>query len=193
MTNILMNNDEAPSAQAVPHDSRVALGPDLPLEVFTSTEPWRPERLHAVALYCSDGRWGKAFDEFCHRHLQIPHYDRLAIPGGPAWLAARDDREDFGQSARDQLDFLVQVHQLDRIVLVTHFGCAIYTERLKRPPEECLAEQFDDVRLAAGALASWYPGMRVEGYLAMRRERSLSFHELDLRQDDGKSFRAVQT
>src|SRR5216684_6371639 len=65
------------------------LAPDLPGPVFYCTESWHAERIGAGAIYCSDGRWGEAFDEFCHRHLQIPRYDRLAVAGGPAWLAAQ--------------------------------------------------------------------------------------------------------
>jgi hypothetical protein len=153
-------------------------GPDLPMTVFTSMEPWHGERIGALALYCSDGRWGKAFDEFCHQALQIPRYDRWAVPGGPAWLAGREDARDFAQTAREQLDFLVRVHDLERIVLITHYGCAVYGQRLQRSPEECLSAQIEELYAAAAVLRSWYDGMRVEGYLAMRRDRSLSFHEL---------------
>lgn len=88
-----MNNDWA----------SVELAPTLPMTVFTSTDIWHPERIGALALYCSDGRWGDAFDEFCHRHLHIPRYDRFAVPGGPAWLAARDtNAAGFYQEARDR-------------------------------------------------------------------------------------------
>ena len=62
----------------------VDLGPKLPMAIFTSGERWQHERIGALALYCSDGRWGEAFDEFCHRRLLIPRYDRWAVPGGPA-------------------------------------------------------------------------------------------------------------
>src|SRR5438128_470117 len=58
----------------------------LPPQRFVSGEEWNPQRIGALAMYCSDGRWGDAFDEFCHRSLQIPRYDRFAVPGGPAWL-----------------------------------------------------------------------------------------------------------
>jgi hypothetical protein len=155
------------------------LGPDLPIPVFTSTEPWHPERIGALALYCSDGRWGEAFDEFCHKSLNIPRYDRWAVPGGPAWLATASGGE-FAQAAGEQIDFLVNVHELERIVLITHYGCAEYGQRLQKTADECLPAQADDLRLAARALKTRYPLMRVEGYLAMRRGRSLSFHEIDV-------------
>jgi hypothetical protein len=156
------------------------LGPDLPIPVFTSTEPWHGERIHALALYCSDGRWGEAFDDFCHRCLHIPRYDRWAVPGGPAWLAASESGREFAHAAREQLDFLVGVHKIERIVLITHYGCAAYGHRLQRPAEECLPVQIDDLHSAAESLQNCYAGMRVEGYLAMRRGRSLSFHEVQL-------------
>src|SRR5712691_9003417 len=92
----------------------IELAPDLPVSVFASMEPWHHERIGALALYCSDGRWGEAFDEFCHKHLQIPRYDRWAVPGGPAWLA-HDDSGAFYQAAREQLDFLVRFHELEQI------------------------------------------------------------------------------
>lgn len=161
-------------------EDSLALGPDLPMAVFTSTEPWHHERIGALALYCSDGRWGEAFDEFCHKCLQIPRYDRWAVPGGPAWLAPSESNGDFAQAAREQLDFLVGVHELERIVLITHFGCAAYGHRLKRSAEDCLPEQVEDLQAAARSLREWYAGMQVEGYLAMRCERSLSFHEVDV-------------
>src|SRR5437867_11585906 len=110
----------------------IELAPDLPVSVFTSMEPWNHERIGALALYCSDGRWGEAFDEFCHRHLQIPRYDRWAMPGGPAWLAGQPN-DPLVQAARVQLDFLVKAHELEKIVLITHFGCAWYAQKLQQP------------------------------------------------------------
>jgi hypothetical protein len=157
----------------------IELPPDLPLCVFTSMERWHGERIGALALYCSDGRWGEAFDEFCHRHLQIPRYDRWAVPGGPAWLAATDSAGHLYQSAHEQIDFLVRVHELERIVLITHFGCAHYGQRLHKSPRECLPAQAEDMRQAKGALRGWYPDVRVESYLAMRNGGLVSFHRLD--------------
>jgi Putative carbonic anhydrase len=157
----------------------VELPPDLPMGVFTSTERWHDERIGALALYCSDGRWGEAFDEFCHRHLLIPRYDRWAVPGGPAWLVPSCDSADFTRAAREQLDFLVRVHELERVVLITHYGCALYGKRLQKGPRECLPVQMADVRAAASILRRWYSGMRVESYLAMRNGNLLTFHRVE--------------
>src|SRR5438093_10984815 len=121
-------------------ESAVALEPHLPMVSYHAMERWHPERIGALALYCSDGRWAEAFDEFCHQHLQIPRYDRWAVPGGPAWVATPEEPT-LLQTARVQLDFLVRAHELERIVLITHYGCAWYGHRLQRSPEGCLAVQ----------------------------------------------------
>jgi hypothetical protein len=168
------------SHDAVTAWGAVELGPELPPAVFTSSERWQPERIGALALYCSDGRWGDACDEFCHKYLQIPRYDRWAVPGGPARLVPQGSNGADDRKVREQIDFLVKAHELERIVLITHFGCAYYGQRLQRSPAECLPAQFDDVRSAAALLRSWYPGVRLEAYLAMRTGSWLSFHELDI-------------
>ena len=158
----------------------ITLGPHLPMASYHATERWHADRIGALALYCSDGRWGEAFDEFCHRHLQIPRYDRWAVPGGPAWLAGYEEDAALLDVARSQLDFLVWVHELDEIVLITHYGCAWYGERLGRPADECLPAQADDLSRAAATLGDWYPGLRVETYLAMRTHDWFSFHAVDV-------------
>jgi hypothetical protein len=160
--------------------SSVDLGNDLPMPIFTSAEVWNPERIGAAAIYCSDGRWGEAFDEFCHKRLQIPRYDRLALPGGPACFAPHDKTGKLlCEAALEQLTLLVKVHELERIILVTHYGCAFYTEMLQREPDACLPTQMEDLRAVAATLRQWFAGVQVETYLAMRRESHLSFHWLN--------------
>ncbi len=159
--------------------SKVDLGPDLPMAIFTSTEVWNAERVGAVAIYCSDGRWGEAFDEFCHKRLHIPRYDRLALPGGPACFAPRDQVEKvLCEAALEQLGFLIKIHEVERIILITHYGCAHYLERLGKNADDCLFAQKQDLRAVADTLGTWFSGIRVESYLAMRKSSILSFHEL---------------
>jgi hypothetical protein len=149
------------------------------MAVYTSTQTWDPERIGALALYCSDGRWGEAFDDFCHRCLLIPRYDRWAVPGGPAWLVPRDAGCDLYQATRTQLDFLVHVHELERLVLITHYGCAFYRDLLKQDADRCLGPQADDLRTGAHALRRWFPELLVEGYLAVQKGSCISFHQVD--------------
>src|SRR5438067_9937882 len=110
-------------ARPLTDDRDIGLSPLLPTVSYQAMERWHAERIGALALYCSDGRWGEAFDEFCHKYLQIPRYDRWAVPGGPAWLVSRDEDHTPLQAARLQLDFLVRTHELEQIVLIAHYGC----------------------------------------------------------------------
>jgi len=168
-----------------PSADTIELGPHLGIAAYQAMERWHPERIGALALYCSDGRWGEAFDEFCHRHLRIPRYDRWAVPGGPACVVAPEEPL-LVQASRVQLDFLVRTHDLERIVLIAHYGCAWYGHRLQRSPVECLQAQTEDAQAAAATLRSWYPGLRIEAYLAMREQERLSFHELDIADRSGR-------
>src|SRR6476659_10526806 len=144
--------------------SAIEIGHQLPMAAYHASERWHADRIGALALYCSDGRWGEAFDEFCHRHLQIPRSDRWAVPGGPAWLAGYDDDSALLDAARSQLAFLVRVHELEQIVLISHYGCAVYAERLKKTPDECLPVQFQEAATAAATLRIWYPKLQVKSY-----------------------------
>jgi hypothetical protein len=140
---------------------------------FVSSEKWNPDRIGALAMYCSDGRWGDAFDEFCHCHLLIPRYDRFAVPGGPACLAeSNHDAHEPWQ----HLSLLVRVHELKKIVLVAHYGCAYYAQRMKLDPEECIPAQVEDLHRAAIGVLERFPRLNVQMYLAMRRGDRMSFH-----------------
>lgn len=135
---------------------------------ITSSHGWNPQRIHALAIYCSDGRWGEAFDEYCHESLEIPRYDRFAIPGGPLALTLRDaSLMTAYDAARDQIHFLVEGHHLDRIVLITHWGCAAYHRLLHREPDDCLPAQLDDLQQAARTLRGWFAGIDVDAHVAM--------------------------
>ena len=149
--------------------------------LYTSDHRWNPERINGLAIYCSDGRWGLAFDQFCHEKLGIPRYDRFAVPGGPAWLTMRDlSTIRTYEAVREHLEFLVREHQLERIVLITHYGCAFYKQLLGGSPESCLPAQEDDVRKAAAVLRVRFLGIEVEGYAAMLSGQQISFHPIDL-------------
>ena len=149
--------------------------------IFTSQEPFEPERIHAVAVYCSDGRYGNQVDEFLHHHLGLPNYDRLTVPGGPAWLCYRRSASLLQHGiVREQLDFLVQAHGLHRAVLIAHYGCAHYLHRFVGDAESILPTQIQDLHTGAQLLHHWYPSLRVETYLARAHDGRVQFEEIPL-------------
>lgn len=107
-------------------------------------------RMHAAALYCSDGRVGEHFDDFLQNGLSLPRYDRLCLPGGPACIAGHPEAHLEEQGVLDELRFLVEVHKLRRVVLIAHQGCAFYATRLgMKEPRLELVQRADLVRAAA--------------------------------------------
>lgn len=117
---------------------------------YNSRLPYEATRIRAAAVYCSDGRIGEHFDDFLQNGLGLPRYDRVALPGGPACLAAHPEATLEEQGVVDELKFLAEVHGLKRVVLVAHASCAFYTTRLKlAEPRLELVEKADLVRAAA--------------------------------------------
>ncbi len=135
-------------------------------EPWRFSEPFPSERVGAAAIYCSDGRFGGAFDDFLHRELKLPHYDRFAVPGGAAVLAGHISAYREEEALREQLKFLIESHGLERIVLIAHRNCGFYLKKLHVPEERLRDRQEADLAKAAESIHSIAPRVRVEGYLA---------------------------
>jgi Putative carbonic anhydrase len=123
---------------------------DDPGPIYESPLPYEAVRIHAAAVYCSDGRIGEHMDDFLQQGLALPRYDRLTCPGGPVALAGRLLALWETRGVEDQLRFLVGVHDVKQVVLVAHAGCAYYQRRLGLEPVQAEKEQRADLR-AAGA------------------------------------------
>jgi hypothetical protein len=135
---------------------------------FQSSIRYNPERIHAAAIYCSDGRVGDHFDDFLHHGLNLPRYDRLALPGGPASLAGHTEAYVAEQGVVDELKFLVDAHELERVVLIAHQGCAFYASRLNLP-EPFLEQQQRIDLLKAKQFVHRITGLtEIDAYFARR-------------------------
>jgi hypothetical protein len=121
---------------------------------FESSLRFDENRIHAAAIYCSDGRYGEQFDDFLHNGLRLPRYDRLAVPGGAACLAGHFLACREEDALLEQLRFLVRAHGLQRLVLIAHQGCAFYTEQLHVPLAEIEGRQRGDLFMAAERIRS---------------------------------------
>jgi len=118
--------------------------------MYESPVRYEKARIHAAALYCSDGRVGEHFDDFLQNGLSLPRYDRVSLPGGPACLAGHPQAHLEEQGVVDELKFLLEVHGLNRVVLIAHSSCAFYSARLElKEPRLELVQKADLVRAAA--------------------------------------------
>jgi len=132
------------------------------LPLYASDHPFDTHRIHALAIYCSDGRFGEQFDDFLQNHLDLPRYDRLAVPGGPACLAGHYGTANELAGIKDQIKFLIDAHSLETVVLIQHHGCAFYSEAM----EQCSAEhmkpaQDNDLMFAKAEIRRMAPSLKV--------------------------------
>ncbi|MEO6434389.1 MAG: carbonic anhydrase [Tepidisphaeraceae bacterium] len=148
--------------------------------MFDSKTPYEPVRIHAAAIYCSDGRLGEHFDDFIINGLQLPRYDRLALPGGPAALAEHAATKLEHAAVADELKFLVEVHGLQRVVLIQHQNCAFYTNRLGLRGFEVESQQRDDLIAAAGYVRKVTGVERIEAYFARQFDGLVRFEKVEM-------------
>ncbi len=148
--------------------------------MYESRLAYEVDRIHAAAIYCSDGRLGEHFDDFLQHGLSLPRYDRVTLPGGPACLAGHPQAHLEEQGVVDELKFLVEVHGLKRIVLIAHQGCAFYGTRLDlREPRLELVQRADLVR--AAAFVHRVTGLEaVDGYFARLVDGRIRFERVQV-------------
>ena len=147
---------------------------------YISRLPYHKERIYAAAMYCSDGRVGDHFDDFMQVGLQLPRYDRLALPGGPACLAGYTEARLEEEGVIDELRFLVTAHKLTRVVLIQHEGCAFYLNRLKVRETSVEQLQKADLVRAAYTIRHWVKLEQIEGYFVRRKDDGMVFEKVTL-------------
>lgn len=147
---------------------------------YISRLPYSPDRIHAAAIYCSDGRVGEHFDDFVQSGLKLPRYDRVALPGGPACLAGYAQARLEEEGVIDELNFLVEAHGLERIVLIQHEACAFYTGRLKVRAQSIEQLQKADLVRAAYAIRQWTRLKEIEGYYLRLKPEGVAFEQVEL-------------
>ena len=152
-----------------------------PTEHFTSRVSFDVGRIRPPQSNCSDGRLGEQFDDLMKNSLQLPRCDRLAVPGGAACLARHfvTFREEEGVA--EQLRFLIDVHDLQRVVLIAHEGCAFYTQPLKISPLQLKTQQHDDLDKAVKRVQSLGPNLRIDAFFARQNtNQTVSFDAVSL-------------
>ena len=148
--------------------------------MYESPNLYEPQRIHAAAIYCSDGRLGEHFDDFLMHGLKLPRYDRVALPGGPGTLADHPETQLEHAAVADELKFLVEVHEIERVVLIQHQNCAFYTGRLKLSGFQVESLQREDLAAAASFVRKTSGVEKVEAYFAREIAGRVRFEPVPL-------------
>ena len=122
-----------------------------------------------LAIHCSDHRFQAGFYEFLNLKLNLDeNYDLLVLPGGPQCLTLVEYLPKFSWAGWKWFRFLVDAHDLKRLILIQHQDCGWYKElplHLHSSPEP-RQRQEEDLRRARAALAKERPELSVELYYA---------------------------
>ena len=148
--------------------------------IYESDLPYQQERMRAAAVYCSDGRVCEQYDDFLQHGLKLPWYDRVALPGGPACLAGYSAARIAEAGVLDELRFLVEAHELQRIVLIQHEDCAFYKHRLEVREQSLEQLQKADLVRAAHMVRQVVGIDGIEGYFARRTTTGVGFEAVAL-------------
>ena len=146
---------------------------------YVAETPFARNRVGALAIYCSDGRYNEPFDEFIGKKLGLPNYDRMSIPGGPAWLIYDSRRLQEASVSRSHIEFLVEHHQLTRVILIAHENCGYYRKRLGCADEkEVERQQNEDMKKAKDQILPWHKSLTVDSYRAKVEGKQVTFTAL---------------
>lgn len=153
--------------------------PEVEPRTFLAPNTFETQHPHALALYCSDGRFTQAVEDLL-RHRGEARLDTLTLPGGPAlldlWTASYTENEAVGQATT----FLVHGHATARAFLLAHEGCGYYRAKFPQLSKAQLREkQLTDLRTAARWFRERHPSVAVELYFARPVDDRVAFDRVD--------------
>ncbi len=147
--------------------------------VYASGLPFEDIPPTAAALYCSDGRFGDQCEDFLRGGLGLPRFDRLVVPGGAACLAGHFAAYREEEAVASQLEFLISVRSMRRVILIAHENCAFYAVRLEVSPIDLVERQHEDLAKAATRLRELHRELIVEAYFAWGSDGQVTFERVE--------------
>ncbi len=122
-----------------------------------------------LVIHCSDHRFQAGLREFLNHVLNLDeNYDLLVIPGGPQCLTLVEYLPKFSWAGWRWFRFLVEAHELKRLVLIAHQDCGWYKDlpfHLHTSPEP-RQRQEEDLRRVCQTLLRDFPELKVDLYYA---------------------------
>ena len=122
-----------------------------------------------LVVACSDHRFQAGLYEFLNLKLNLEeNYDLLVIPGGPQCLTLAEYLPKFSWAGWKWFKFLVEAHELKRMILIAHQDCGWYKElpfhlHSSSDPRK---RQEEDLQRVRQALTKDFPELQVECYYA---------------------------
>ena len=139
---------------------------------FVASRTWSPERPENLVVTCSDGRYHPQMEEFIRAEVsETP--DLVAVPGGPVVIDPWASSFDQGRATDEALRLLFTMHELRRVWLLAHQGCAFYLNKFGPLGEDQLKRwQVRDLRSARRRLLERWPGVEVRlVYVSLEESR----------------------
>jgi len=143
---------------------------------FKSSIVWNQNRPHILVVACSDGRLQRSLDDFLNSRLGIMDYDRLFAPGGPGALARSAEEPLRSNQYFNELQFLANIHGVERIVLVFHSAapggpeqsvCGDYRRLWPLfTAQQIAVKQEEDLHRVLKAIEQSFPTMQIYAYRA---------------------------
>jgi hypothetical protein len=150
------------------------------MRVSTWQRQLREEAARTLAVFCVDGRYARYLDEFFESTLQLEGADWLGVPGGAAALAGREAAEGDGEYLWREVDFLVEAHQIEHVILIFHEDCGHYQRVLgsETPAEERAETQRSDAMKVVAEFGERHPSIGVKAYWQRGDDTAVYFDEL---------------
>lgn len=140
-------------------------------------------KAETLMVRCSDHRLARACEDFLEHKLLVPEgsYDLVVVPGGPQFLCAIDYLPKFLWVGLRWMRFLVEAHEIKRVVLITHQDCGWYRHVHGATLEGARKEerQRQDLHTARVNLQGAFPGLEVNTFFARLKDPGVAFEGVD--------------
>jgi len=122
-----------------------------------------------LVVHCSSSRFQAGLHDFLNQGLNLrSNYDLLVIPGGPQCLTLIEYLPKFSWAGWKWFRFLVETHELKRLILIAHQDCSWYKDLPLHlhTASDARQRQEEDLHRAKAKLTKEFPHLRVELYYA---------------------------
>ena len=136
---------------------------------YVSSSKVKRTSTDVLVVHCSSFRFQAGLHDFLNQGLNLSgNYDLLVIPGGPQPLTLVEYLPKFSWAGWKWFRYLVEAHDLKRLILIAHEDCGWYRELPLHlhTVSDLRQRQEEDLRRAKAKLTKEFPALRVELYYA---------------------------